>query len=77
MDSGQFFCRTGHQLRMLPLHEEVRIADHHRLVYRWLSADYVQRYWHHAIDTLAAVAVRCKIAYYPIEAVEFAQKKLK
>jgi hypothetical protein len=29
------------------------------------------------IDTLAALAVRCKISFCPIEAVKFIQKKLK
>jgi hypothetical protein len=47
------------------------------VVYRWQSADYVQRFWHHAIATRVAVAVRFKIVYCPLEAVKFTQKKLK
>jgi hypothetical protein len=65
------------QLYMLPIHAEVRPADHHRVVFYWQSADYVQRFGHYAIDTWAAVAVRCKITYCPIEAVKLAQKKMK
>jgi hypothetical protein len=59
------------------MHVGIRTADHHRIVYRCRSADYVQRYWHHSIDTLAAVAVRCKIAYYLIDAVRFYSKEVK
>jgi hypothetical protein len=43
----------------------------------WYTADdYVQRFGHHAIDIRAAVAVSCKIAYCPIEAVKVTQKKI-
>jgi hypothetical protein len=49
------------------------------MVYRWRSAEYVQRFGHHAIDNLVAVvvAVRCKIADCPIKAVKLTQKKMK
>jgi hypothetical protein len=40
------------------------------VVYRCKSADYVQRFEHHAIDIRAEVAVRCKIAYCPMEGVK-------
>jgi hypothetical protein len=61
---------------VLPIHAEVRLADHHMVVYRCRSADYFQRFGHHAIDIRAAVAVRCKIAYCAIEAVKITQKKM-
>jgi hypothetical protein len=48
----------------------VRPANHHRVAFRWQSANYVQRFGHHAGDTRAAVAVRCKITYGPIEAIK-------
>jgi hypothetical protein len=42
----------------------------------WQSADYVQRFGHHAKDAWASVAVRCKIADCQIEAVNLTQKKM-
>jgi hypothetical protein len=45
------------------------------VVYRWRSADYVQRLGHQAIETWGAVAVRCKIAYCPVQAVKRILKK--
>jgi hypothetical protein len=47
------------------------------VVNRCRSADYVQRFGHHANDIRAAVAVRFKIAYCPIEAFKVTQKKMK
>jgi hypothetical protein len=64
-------------LRKLPMHAEVLPADHHTVVYRCRSANYVQWFWHPAIDIQAAVA------FCPIEAVKNlgtgtgTQKKLK
>jgi hypothetical protein len=43
----------------------------------WRSADYVERFGHHAIDIRSAVVVCSEIAYCPIEAVKLTQKKLK
>jgi uncharacterized membrane protein YoaT (DUF817 family) len=60
---------------MLPKHVEVRLVDHPMVVCRCRSADYVERFGHHAIDIRAAVAVRCKIVYCAIEAVEVTQKR--
>jgi hypothetical protein len=78
MDSehGFFRCR---QLLMLPMYVGGYYSGPPQgsTVYRWRLADDVQRYWHHGIDTRSAVAVRCKIAYYPIEAVKFHHKTLK
>jgi hypothetical protein len=62
---------------MLPMHAEVRPADLHWVVYRWRSADYVQRFGHHVVDTWAAVEVRCKIVSCSIEAFNLTQKKMK
>jgi hypothetical protein len=72
MPSNQVFRCS--QLCMPPMHAGVRPADYHMVVYRWRSADNVQRCGHHARDTRAAVAVRCKIAYCPKEAVKLVEK---
>jgi hypothetical protein len=54
-------------------------ADHYRVAFRWQLAVYVQRFWQHARDTRAAVAVRgtVKSRYFPKEAIKLTQKKLK
>jgi hypothetical protein len=63
-------------LRLLPLHGGLS-GKQNNTGYRWQSAAYAEQFGHHAIDSRAAVAVRCQIVYCPIEAVKLAQKKVK
>jgi hypothetical protein len=47
------------------------------VAYRWRSGDYIKRLGSTLENYKAVVAVRCKVAYCPVDAVKLSQNKLK